>query len=52
MSLQMRKLALQTEEIHIEGGRPADPPLVMHGVVAVIANPWACLLYTSPSPRD
>ena len=27
MSLQMRKLALQTEEIHIEGGRPADPPL-------------------------
>mgnify|MGYP003899710511 CR=1 FL=1 len=41
MTLEMRKLVTQTEEIHIEGGRPADPPLVMHGVAAVIANPWA-----------
>ena len=41
MTLEMRKLVTQTEEIHIEGGRSADPPLIMHGVAAVIANPWA-----------
>ncbi|HCW00831.1 MAG TPA: peptide synthetase, partial [Acidimicrobiaceae bacterium] len=41
MTLEMRKLVTQTEEVHVEGGRPASPPLVMHGVAAVIANPWA-----------
>ncbi len=41
MGLEIRKLVAQTEEIRIEGGRPADPPLVMHGVAAVIVNPWA-----------
>tara|TARA_B100000586_G_C20062917_1_gene407117 strand:- start:223 stop:816 length:594 start_codon:yes stop_codon:yes gene_type:complete len=39
--LELRKLVTQTEEIHIEGGRVADPPLVMHGVAAVLPNPWA-----------
>ncbi|MAZ81977.1 MAG: peptide synthetase [Actinobacteria bacterium] len=40
MSLEIRKLVTHTEEIHIEGGRTAEPPLLLHGVVAVIANPW------------
>ncbi|MDG2427924.1 MAG: amino acid synthesis family protein [Acidimicrobiales bacterium] len=42
-SLKVRKLVNQSEEIHIEGGRAADPPLVMHGVAAVVDNPWAGL---------
>ena len=40
MPLEIRKLVTHTEEIHIEGGRTAEPPLLLHGVVAVIANPW------------
>ena len=41
MSLEIRKVVSHTEEVRIEGGRPADPPLLLFGVVAVIANPWA-----------
>ena len=41
MMLELRKLVTQTEEIHMEGGRGADPPLVMHGVAVVLPNPWA-----------
>ena len=41
MTLDLRKVVLHTEEIHIEGGRPADPPLRLLGVAAVLANPWA-----------
>ena len=37
MPLEIRKLVTHTEEIHIEGGRNAEPPLLLHGVVAVIA---------------
>ncbi|HAQ22356.1 MAG TPA: peptide synthetase, partial [Acidimicrobiaceae bacterium] len=40
MSLRLRKVVVHTEETHLEGGREASPPLVMHGVAAVIANPW------------
>ena len=40
MPLEIRKLVTHTEEIHIEGGRTAEPPLLLHCVVAVIANPW------------
>ncbi|MEM7096063.1 MAG: amino acid synthesis family protein [Actinomycetota bacterium] len=39
--LSVRKVVSVTEEIHIEGGKAADPPLMLHGVAAVIANPWA-----------
>ncbi|MDP7550489.1 MAG: amino acid synthesis family protein [Acidimicrobiales bacterium] len=41
MALQVRKLVTYSEEVHIEGGRAADPPLSLFGVAAVIANPWA-----------
>lgn len=41
MALQVRKLVTRSEEIRIEGGREADPPLFLYGVAAVIANPWA-----------
>ena len=41
MSLEIRKVVSHTEEVRIEGGRPADPPLLLFGVVAVIANPGA-----------
>ena len=41
MALDLRKVVLHTEEIHIEGGRPADPPLLLLGVAAVLTNPWA-----------
>lgn len=39
--LELRKLVATTEDIHIEGGKLADPPLTLCGVAAVIANPWA-----------
>ncbi|MBS1265503.1 MAG: hypothetical protein MAG471_01348 [Acidimicrobiaceae bacterium] len=41
MALEVRKLVTHSEEVRIEGGRAADPPLLLHGVAAVIANPWA-----------
>ena len=41
MSLEIRKVVSHVEEVRIEGGRPAEPPLLLFGVVAVIANPWA-----------
>ena len=41
MTLEVRKLVTVTEEISIEGGKAADPPLRLHGVAAVITNPWA-----------
>ena len=39
--LGLRKVVVHSEETHLEGGRLADPPLTLHGVAAVIANPWA-----------
>lgn len=40
MILDLRKVISHTEEIHIEGGRSADPPLRLLGIAAVITNPW------------
>jgi len=39
--LDVRKVVTHTEEIRIEGGKAADPPLRLLGVAAVITNPWA-----------
>lgn len=39
--LGVRKVVAHTEEVHIEGGRSANPPLLLAGVAAVVANPWA-----------
>ena len=41
MALDLRKVVTHTEEVHIEGGRPADPPLRLLGIAAVLTNPWA-----------
>jgi len=41
MALELRKLVTHTEEVHIEGGRTADPPLRLFGVAGGITNPWA-----------
>ena len=40
-ALTLRKIVSRTEEIRIEGGKAAEPPLFMHGVAAVLTNPWA-----------
>ena len=40
-SLELRKVVTHSEEVHREGGRAAEPPLNLHGVAAVITNPWA-----------
>ena len=39
--LEIRKIVSHSEEVLIEGGKRAETPLIMHGVAAVIANPWA-----------
>lgn len=41
MPLVLRKLVNYVEETHREGGRIADPPVIMVAVAAVIQNPWA-----------
>jgi len=41
MVLDLRKVVTHTEEVHIEGGRAADPPLRLLGIAAVLTNPWA-----------
>ena len=41
MALELRKLVTHTEEVHIEGGRTADPPLRLSGGAGVLTNPWA-----------
>lgn len=41
MLQDLRKLVSFDEEVFIEGGRRADPPLRMLAVVAVLRNPWA-----------
>ena len=40
MVLDLRKVVTHTEEVHIEGGRAADPPLRLLGIAAVLTNPW------------
>src|SRR5512133_891206 len=37
----IRKTVKFTETTFIEGGRPADTPVLMVAAAAVIANPWA-----------
>ncbi len=41
MSLELRKIVTVAEELHIEGGKAANPPQRMIGVAAVLTNPWA-----------
>jgi len=41
MALDLRKVVTHTEEVQIEGGRAADPPLRLLGIAAVLTNPWA-----------
>ena len=41
MTHEVRKVVTHTEEIYVEGGKAADPPLRMFGVAAVFTNPWA-----------
>lgn len=38
---ELRKVVTFDEDVHTEGGRPADPVLRMIGVAAVVQNPWA-----------
>ena len=37
---ELRKVVTFDEDIHHEGGRPADPVLRIIGVAAVVRNPW------------
>jgi hypothetical protein len=37
----IRKLVTIVEEVHAEGGRPVEPPLVVAAAAAVISNPLA-----------
>jgi hypothetical protein len=37
----IRKVVTFDEDIHVEGGKAADPILRMIGVAAVVKNPWA-----------
>ncbi|WP_424971821.1 amino acid synthesis family protein [Dinoroseobacter sp. S76] len=41
MAAEIRKTLLQVEHTLIEGGKPAETPLVLIAAVAVIRNPWA-----------
>jgi len=38
---ELRKVVTYDEEIHLEGERPAEPPLRLIGVAAIVRNPWA-----------
>jgi hypothetical protein len=41
MDTGVRKISTFVEEIHIEGGKPAQQPITMVVVAAVLRNPWA-----------
>ncbi|WP_299667991.1 amino acid synthesis family protein [uncultured Ruegeria sp.] len=41
MTLEVRKYVAIVEDVLIEGHKPADPPLRMAAVAAVLRNPWA-----------
>ena len=41
MAFDLRKVVTHTEEVHIAGGRAADPPLRLLGIAAVLTTPWA-----------
>jgi hypothetical protein len=38
---ELRKVVTYDEEILLEGERPAEPPLRLIGVAAIVRNPWA-----------
>lgn len=40
MKLEIRKIATFVEELLIEGGKPADKPVLSVAVAAVLTNPW------------
>jgi len=40
-NLTIRKIVSHVETVHIEGGKPAETPLQLMGVAAVVTNPWA-----------
>ena len=41
MNSPIRKIVTYSEHTFTEGGKTAATPLVMHGVAAVVTNPWA-----------
>lgn len=41
MEPTIRKIVSFSEEIRIEGNKPAEPPLQLMAVAAVLPNPWA-----------
>lgn len=41
MTLAIRKIFTVTEEVLVEGSRPADRPVTAVAVAAVLTNPWA-----------
>lgn len=41
MPLQIRKILTYTEEVFVEGGRPADRPLRRAAAAAICANPYS-----------
>ena len=41
MSFIIRKLVTYDEDMLYEGAKPANPPLRLIGVAAVVKNPWA-----------
>lgn len=41
MQPEIRKYIAHTEDLLIEGGRPAQPPLRLATLAAVLTNPWA-----------
>ncbi|MDH3533633.1 MAG: amino acid synthesis family protein [Gammaproteobacteria bacterium] len=43
---EIRKIHVAKEELHLEAGRPVDPPLITIIVAAVMRNPWADVPYT------
>ena len=41
MTLTIRKILTVTEEVLVEGGKPAERPVTAVAVAAVVTNPWA-----------
>ena len=41
MALSLRKIVTYTEDVRLEGGRPAPGPFKLFAAAAVLANPWA-----------
>jgi hypothetical protein len=39
--MELRKVVIQVEDVHIEGGRPIDTPVRTAIAAAVLTNPWA-----------